>query len=307
MKPSFERELVLTVPHGRGGSTDRSVRILTAEAEKYLSAGIHIQNLTGINGTYALDLMVDSIRALPDGCSLSTANSSVILAPLVMKTKYRYIDEIQPLILYAEAPFLLAVQNTSPFADAEEMIRYAFDHPGRLSCGNSGVGNVSHVLMEMLCAKAGIRMNVRSFNSGKELTEAFLQKEVDCVISNPVDMKSALQTGKARPLAYAAEQAFADVPCFKDVGYDLVAYLRQGVGTSSSAPPRRIADMEEAFLQMALSAPVREAIGQAGLQYRCMRGSDYKALWKEEEQRWKNALRGDVGSNVSAAIAQMRR
>jgi tripartite-type tricarboxylate transporter receptor subunit TctC len=304
MNERFERELVLTVPHGVGGSTDRSVRILTANASTVLSCDIHVQNLTGINGTYALDLMVDSIRALPDGCSLSTANSSVILSPLVGKTKYRYMDEIRPLLMYAEAPFMLVVQADSSWTDAESMIRYATDHPGRLVCGNSGVGNVSHVLMEMLCAKANIQLATRSYSSGKELSEAFSRHEVDCLISNGVDMKNALLSGAARVIACAAEQADG-MPCFVDYGYDLVAYLRQGIGTSAAAPHERILALEDAFFQMASSAAVQEQIEKAGMKYRCMRGADYHQLWKEEEQRWLAALNGPVGSRVRDAIARM--
>ena len=305
MDTVFSREPVITVPHGRGGSTDRSVRLLAATAKKHLGCELRIQNLTGINGAYALDLMVDSIRALPDGDSLSTANTSVILSPLVGRTKYIYTREIRPLLMYAEAPFLLAVSSDSPYDSLDDFIRYASDHPGKLTAGNSGIGNVSHVLMEILCAKAGIRLGRHSYDSGYELMQGLAAHEIDCLISNAVDMRTVIAENKVKILASSVVSS-GSYPCFRDLGYPLEAYLRQGIGTSVLVPEEKCAFLERAFAAMAMEDALVSGIREAGMAYRYMSGREYAELWRMEESRWRSLLQDELGRKIREEILKIR-
>lgn len=306
-KYPLERPITLVVPHGRGGSTDIAVRALTKNAERFLGAPIHVLNLAGINGAFALDLMTDSIHAMPDGYSMSTANSSVILSPIVGQTKYVYMEEIRPLLMYAHAPFVFACRADSPYARLETLVRYANANPLSVRCGGSGVGNVSHVLTELFCAFASIRFDVRNYDSGKELGEALSIGEVDCAVSNAVDLREAITDGRARVLAVASEEASPLAPTFREQGYDIVAELRQGIGVSVRVEETRYRFLHEAFAEMARMPDALRTIKDAGMQWQYLDGETYRALWAREDQRMRSVLSGEIGKRVRDAVLAARK
>jgi tripartite-type tricarboxylate transporter receptor subunit TctC len=290
----YKRPITLTVPHGRGGCTDTAVRIITRNAETILGVPIHIINLSGINGSFALDLMVDSIKALPDGYSLSTANSSIILSPLAGQTKYRYIDEIWPLLMYAEEPFLFAVAANKPWRSISEFILDAKKRPGQIRAGNSGTGNVSDVVMRLFCRQAGITLAVASFDSGKSLCDGMDAGQVDCMITNRVDSCCLIEVGRIRILASAAGKRpssfIGNFPTFREEDFDIEAYLRQGIGISRSVPQKIKIILEDAFRRMVCDTMIQRYIENAGMTFSYMNSSDYETLWRKEEQRWKKVL-----------------
>jgi tripartite-type tricarboxylate transporter receptor subunit TctC len=291
-----KRPVTLTVPHGKGGCTDIAVRILTQNAESFLGVPVHILNLGGINGSFALDLMVDSIKALPDGYSLSTANSSIILSPLAGQTKYRYIDEIWPLLMYAEEPFIFAVAANKPWRSISEFILDAKKQPYQIRVGNSGTGNVSDVVMRLFCRQAGITLATVSFDSGKALCDGLDAGKVDCMITNRVDGRYLIETGRIHILASAAgkrpSSPIGSFPTFHEESFDIEAYLRQGIGISRNVPQNIKILLEDDFHRMAFQTTVRHNIEDAGMTFSYMNSIDYEFIWHEEEQRWKKVLGG---------------
>jgi tripartite-type tricarboxylate transporter receptor subunit TctC len=296
MKNDFphKRPVTLTVPHGRGGCTDTAVRIIARDTETYLGVPIHILNLSGINGSFALDLMVDSIKALPDGYSLSTANSSVILSPLAGITKYHYIDEICPLAMYVEEPFILAVSADTPWRSISDLIHAAEKSPNKIRAGNSGVGNVSDVVMRLFCRQAGIRLAAVSFDSGKALCGAMETSEIDCMITNRVDTGDLIEAGRVRFLAAAAAERplspLRELSTFREQGFDIEAYLRQGIGISRQVPEDIKTFLGAVFRQMILRQDIIRLIEEAGMTFSYMTGPEYDLLWQREEERWKSVL-----------------
>lgn len=303
------RPVTLVVPHGRGGSTDTAVRIVTRNAEKYLGCPINIINLQGINGFFALDLMVDSIKAKPDGYSLGTANSSIILSPMVSRTKYNYMDEIKPIAMSAEEPFFMAVAKNAPWKTLGEFIKDAKAKPGSIKFGHSGIGNVSHIIAEILKIQAGIELTPQGYDSGGQLVKGFAAGEADCLMSNRVDLNSFLKSGEARVLAVAGyerskEPLISHAPTFLESGYNIVAYLRQGIGVSNNVPEENYKILCKVFEKMINETDTKTLLEEAGMSFKYMPGEEYKKLWEREKDRWQNALDNGIRELIKNEIAK---
>ena len=303
----FEHPLTLVVPHGRGGSTDTAVRIVTRNAKMHLGVPVRVLNLAGINGSFALNLMVDSIIAKSDGYSLSTANSSIILSPMVGVTKYCYMDEIKPIAMSAQAPFFLAVPKQAPWATLEELIADAKQNPGSISYGHSGVGNVSFVIAVLFELLAEIELSAVSCNSGRELADLAADVPNLCLFSNGVDLKEQLERGEVRVLAVAGYERstraeYSNAPTFLERGLNIVAYLRQGIGVSHDIPEEAYRLLVSAFEKMICDPETVTLLEEAGMDFCYKNGEDYYKLWQSERLRWDKALSMGVREKIKESI-----
>ena len=71
---------------------------------------------------------------------------------------YDSVRDFDPIALVADLPLALVVHPSVPVASVKELIEYVKANPDKLSHSSSGNGTLSHLLMEDLKQRAGIRI-----------------------------------------------------------------------------------------------------------------------------------------------------
>jgi tripartite-type tricarboxylate transporter receptor subunit TctC len=144
--PSKPIEVIVTFPPG--GPVDIGTRILVNDLSKELGVPVTIQYKPGAGGMIGASYVSTS---KPDGYTLvSNTYSSLISAPFLEKDPlYNPLKDFTPIAAYAVAPNVLATHSSSKTASFDDVVKYAKEKPGELTCSTPGAGTTAHFILEV--------------------------------------------------------------------------------------------------------------------------------------------------------------
>ena len=122
----------LVIPFPPGGPTDSAVRVLLPALSQALGQPFSIENVAGSHGSLG-PLAV--LKEAPDGHTLLVGNSSpLVVVPVLRKNPpYDPVADFAPVSLLGWTPLLLVVTPEVPARSLAELVRYAREHPGKLT------------------------------------------------------------------------------------------------------------------------------------------------------------------------------
>jgi tripartite-type tricarboxylate transporter receptor subunit TctC len=220
------RLVTMIVPFPAGSGPDVYARLIGGALAPRLGQSVVIENHPGAGGTLGGRTLV---RAAPDGYTIMFGStSSVLIAPTVAKEQpYDPVKAFAPVIQVGRGPFILSVRSDLPIHNLQELIAYAKANPGKLNYGSSGFGSLHHLATEMLKHSAKIDLTHIPYPGGAQSWTALQSGVVDLIFDSMPGPISALQSGKARPIAVtgthrlgplAAAPMLGSVPTFAEQG-----------------------------------------------------------------------------------------
>jgi len=242
-----EKPVTLIVGFPPGGTTDFTSRTLAEAAKKYFPQPIAIVNRPGAGGGVG---MAEVLQAKPDGYTIGLlASDTMTMVPHWTKVPYGSAEDYTPIINLVSTPVVIAVKSDAPWKTIQELITYAKANPGKVRAAGSGMGNAHHLACERLRA-AGIDLHWVPFAGAAETTPALLGGHVESVISYYSNIAGQVQAKKIRILAVCGEKRdplFADVPTFREVGYDVVMMTYFTIGGPKGLPSEILSSLHDAF------------------------------------------------------------
>jgi tripartite-type tricarboxylate transporter receptor subunit TctC len=160
----------IVVPYPPGGGTDILARIIGQRLSDRLGQQFIIENRSGANSNIGTEAVV---HAPPDGYTLLIVDSApAINATFYEKLNFNFIRDIVPVAGIASQPGVLAVPPSFPAKTIPAFIAYASAHPGKISFGSGGVGNISHLAGVIFTMMTGVSMvHVPYRGTGPALTD----------------------------------------------------------------------------------------------------------------------------------------
>ncbi len=201
----------MIVPFPAGGGTDVVARIVA----KYLGERLHqtvvVENRGGANGQIGLNALKQSA---PDGYTIEvTSDTPMTVNPWIYKNiSYSPLKDFIPVVSLIRLPSMLAVHPTLPVRTVAEFIALAKSKPGTINYGSAGVGNFSHLEMELFAQAAGIKLVHVPYKGTGPLAIAMLGGEVQAGFNNVSTLIQQTQSGKLIPLAVAEPKRMPDLP-----------------------------------------------------------------------------------------------
>lgn len=201
----------MIVPFPAGGGTDVVARIVA----KYLGERLHqtvvVENRGGANGQIGLNALKQSA---PDGYTIEvTSDTPMTVNPWIYKNiTYDPLKDFIPVVSLIRLPSMLAVHPTLPVRSVAEFIALAKSKPGAINYGSAGVGNFSHLEMELFAQAAGIKLVHVPYKGTGPLAIGMLGGEVHAGFNNVSTLIQQTQSGKLIPLAVAEPKRMPDLP-----------------------------------------------------------------------------------------------
>jgi tripartite-type tricarboxylate transporter receptor subunit TctC len=121
--------------------------------------------------------------------------------PHVMKSATDPIKEFRPISGGSSAIAVIAVNDSVPARNLNELIDYAKKNPGKLSYGTPGVGSPYHIGVEYIKKLSGIDMVHVPFQGGGPLLNAILGNHVPVGIASTSTFAGAVSSGKVSLVA----------------------------------------------------------------------------------------------------------
>jgi tripartite-type tricarboxylate transporter receptor subunit TctC len=166
----------------------------------------------------------------PDGYTLLlTADQTFILNPLLYAKLPYSMKELEPIILMASIPHMLAVANKVPVSNVKELIALAKSKPGKLMYGSTGPASIQRLAAEYFAGIAGIQLVHVPYKGAPETTTAVLAGEIDMTINGMSNILPHIKTGGLKALAISTEKRnplTPDVPTMQEAG--VPGYVSKG-------------------------------------------------------------------------------
>jgi tripartite-type tricarboxylate transporter receptor subunit TctC len=221
------RPVRVIIPFTPGGAPDVLLRLVAQKLSEKWGQGVVVENRAGGN---TLTGTVAAAKSTPDGYTLlMTADQTFILNPLLYASLPYAMKELEPIILMASIPHMLAVSHQVPVSNVKELIALAKQKPGTLTYGTTGPGTIQRIATEYFAGIAGIKLVHVPYRGANETTTAILSGEVDMTINGMSNILPHIAGGKLKALAISTlsrHRLAPDIPTMQEAG--VAGYSSQG-------------------------------------------------------------------------------
>ncbi len=252
-KPERPVEIVVNTPPGNG--PDRTARLMQAilQDKKQIEVPVAVANKLGGGGVVAYTYL--NSRP-PDGHTLMIA-SKALLTNHIAGRGPSYTEFTPVAHLFGEY-MVITVKPDSPIKSGRDLVGRVKKNPNGYSFGiATSLGNPIHQSIAVALKAEGLDIKSLKnvvFNAGSASLAAMMGGHVDVV---PVTAALAVQLmagGQVRPLAVSSAKrlggALADVPTWREQGYDAVVSQWRGVVAPKGTGETQIAYWERAIKRM---------------------------------------------------------
>jgi len=255
-KPVKPVELVAT--NAPGGGSDRILRLMVKvfNEQKAMDVPVNPVNKPGGGGAIAYAY----IGQQSDGHHLVLANKSIVTGHIIGRGPS--YTEFTPVVNLFSEYISVTVKPDSPIKSGADLVARLKKDVTSLSLGiATSVGNPNHQGLAAALNLAGVDIKKTRnviFPSGGAATTALMGGHVDVAPVTASFAASLARNGQVRVLAVAAPKrlggVLADVPTWREQGYDaVVTNWRVFLGSRKMTPPQ-VAYWEKAFRRLNESA-----------------------------------------------------
>jgi tripartite-type tricarboxylate transporter receptor subunit TctC len=214
------RPIVLTHGFAPGGGVDATARILADGLSRRLGQPIIVEPKPGAGTTLAAAQLA---RASSDGHTLSLLSSTYATAAAMYKSlSFRPVDDFTMVTMVTEFPYVIATYSDHPIRDIASLISASSSAPKPLLYGTSGIGSVSHLLLELLAQSANVRFQHVPYRGGAQALTELLGKRIDLMLDPPTILMEQVKSGNVRILAVstaARAPMLPDIPTIAESGF----------------------------------------------------------------------------------------
>lgn len=245
----------LVVAFAPGGATDTFSRVTAAEMSKSLGQQVIVENRPGAGTTIAAEFVA---KSPPDGYTLLFTDLSThsITPSIYMKLPYHPLRDFAAVAPVSSSPMIMVAHPSVNVKSVKELIALAKKHPG-ITCGNAGMGTVTHMAAEKFRWRAGIDLTPVNYKGGATSTISLLTGEIALIVTT---IPAALEHVRARRLVaigLTAERRSALLPDIPALG-ETVKGVEAAVIAGALAPagtPRNVIERLNAEFARAVDSP----------------------------------------------------
>jgi tripartite-type tricarboxylate transporter receptor subunit TctC len=214
-----DRPITLTHGLAPGGGVDATARILTDGLSRRLRQQVVVESKPGAGTTIAAAQLA---RAAADGYALALFTATYATAAAMYKSlSFRPVDDFSMVSLVTEFPYVIATYSEHPVRSINDLISSARTANTPLTYGTSGLGSVSHLLMELLAQSANIKFQHVPYRGGAPALTDLLGKRIDLMLDPPTILLEQVKSGNVRILAVTTgtrAPALPDIPTIAEAG-----------------------------------------------------------------------------------------
>src|SRR5215467_11097191 len=273
-----------------GGAVAGWPRVAAQRLERRLGQSVIVENKPGA-GTVIGSTMV--AKAAPDGYTLlmATPTPMAINVRVHKELPYDPATDFVPLVMVAQAPFVLIVNPSLPVKSVQELIDYARQRPGQLSYGSGGVGAPHHLYAELLKSMTGIQLTHVPYKGSLPALNDVVAGHIELMFCDVPPASGMIQSGRVRALGVSTKSrlaAFPDIPTVDEAGvpgFDVAGWFM--VVAPARTPPAIVERLHRELRGVLAASEIREQIVKLSLVPLDSPSVDeMKAFVKSEIVRW---------------------
>ncbi len=287
------RSIRMVLPFPAGGGSDLVARIIAQKYSTLLGQQVLVDNRAGASGNIAADIVA---KAPGDGYTVLFANSSLSISPAIYKKlTYDPVRDLTAISMASSYPFTLVAHPALPVKSVKELVALAKAKPNSLDYASAGTGTMSHMAMEMLRVKTGMRPTHLPYKGAAPATVALLTGEAQVgFVVMPVAAPH-IATHRLRGLGVAARTRSAvapDVPTMEEAGVPgHLAIQWNGLFVPVKTPQAMQDRLYKEWVIAVKSPEVVQRIRGEGAEPSGNTPAEFSAFYKAEAVKWADVAR----------------
>lgn len=230
----------LLVPYPPGGSTDTLARQLAVKMGERIKQPVVVDNRPGGANAVAAHALAS---APADGHTM-VINDLAMLA--INPALFKVLPYDTKLITTAAIPtrfsFVLLVHPSNPATSLREFVATAKLRPKSLTYGSAGVGNPTHLVMELLKKTTGMDVVHSPYKGGGPALNDLMGAQIDTVMMDIPGALPYIKSGKLKALAVLSAERhplLAEVPTVAEQGWPGFEFSGwNGIAVHRDTPPQ---------------------------------------------------------------------
>jgi tripartite-type tricarboxylate transporter receptor subunit TctC len=275
-----------------GGAVDISARTIALKLGETIGQPVVVDNRPGASGNIAAEL---TAKAPPDGHTLLVANVTIAMPSLFAKLAYDVTRDLQPVSLIAIGPSVLVVHPSVPARSVKELIALARTKPKALMYGSGGLGNITHLEMELLASMAKAEMLHVPYKGAAPSITGLLSGEVHLLFASIPSVLSQIRNGRVRALAVSTAErngVLPDVPTLHEAGvpgYDAASWY--GLFAPAGLNKQALDVLAKEIVQVMASDEVRTKFEASGFRPVGSAPQEFAKFLPEEVAKWARTIK----------------
>lgn len=261
------RPITLVVPFAPGGSIDVLARLMAEKVSQALGQPVLIDNRGGAAGLIGAASVA---RAEPDGHTLLLASAAQITIPPWINRSLTFDPprDLAPVAHLVDTPMVLIVSGKSELRTVDDFVKLAKARHGQLNYASTGVGTISHLVMETFKLAAGLDVLHVPYRGAAPALNDLQADQVQGMFTSTASAQPLVSSGKLRPLAVTSRQRSAllpEVPTMAESGWPAAEVIVwAGIMVPAAVPRTVVRQLERAFGEAVADTVVRERLAKLG-------------------------------------------
>ncbi|PHK95193.1 MFS transporter [Pseudoroseomonas rhizosphaerae] len=291
--PAYPTQPIRLIVPFAAGTSDTLARLVGQEMSKALGQPIVVENRPGAGGNIGSEACA---RATPDGYTfcLGTISSHAINPGIYPKMPYDVQKDFAPITQLASQPNALAVSNSNPARNLQELIAQLKAKPGEASYATSGVGTSIHLAGSLFAQLTGTRIEHVPYRGSGQVTTALLTGEVPMAFDNLSSVLPFAREGKLRILGVTSTEPSAvapEIPTVASVvpGFESLSW--HGFFAPAATPPAIVARLHKEAVAALHGPAVSGRLKDLGITPVGSAPEEFRRFVAAETARWGEVAR----------------
>jgi tripartite-type tricarboxylate transporter receptor subunit TctC len=280
------------VPFPPGGGTDVVARMVAKNLQDKLGQTVIVENRGGANG--AIGLMAVK-QGAHDGYTFAfTSDTPMTVNPWLYKDlAYDPLKDFVPVTSAVRLPGMLAAHPSFPANTIAELIALAKQKPGSINYASAGVGNFSHLAMELFSSAAGVKLQHVPYKGTAPAAQALLSGEVQVGFNNVQTLLQFVQEGKLKPLGVAEPKRIPQFPNYPAVaetvpGFEMAPWV--GIVAPAGVPQAVIDKLNDTMLVVMNDPAIIKQFADQQLTVMALPKEKFGELIKADTEKWRKVV-----------------
>lgn len=217
-----DKPVRVIIPFPPGGTLDFIGRTLAQKMSEQTGQTFVIENKPGGNGFIGADAVA---KAPADGYTLLFNASTFTTGPMVAKSApYDVNRDFTPVVLVAQAPLAVSVNNDLPVKDIPSLIAHAKANPGKLNFAIGSTGSAGHLSTELLRRAGGIDLTIVPYKGTAPAFQDLVGGQIQGFVDPLLGAMNFHKSGKLRIVAVTSKNRVPTLPDVPTVGESVPGY-----------------------------------------------------------------------------------
>lgn len=283
------KPITIVVPYPPGGSNDVFARTIAKEIGDILKQPVIVDNRPGASGTTGTASVA---RAHADGYTLVAVSSSMTTnAAIQPKMPFDPVKDLAPVAMFAEGPFIVAVNNGFAAKTPTDLIKIIRSQPGKFNYATSGTGSVNQFGTELLKAQAGnlFMTHIPYRGMGPAVTD-LISGQVQVLMASGPSLLPMVRSGRVRAVGITSLKSSPIAPELPPMSTAVPGYeysLWWGLLAPAATPPTVVNKLNAAVNQALAKASIKTQFLTEGAEAKALTPAQFGTVIARDVERWK--------------------